>query len=100
MASSIFPDKCDICVADKSLCDNCKDNVKYRNLIPKQSYFALYKPVCPFGLIDCVCDPAYIKHYHPLWYEDLYKDITPEEAAKRACAQYASPDDCYDDEDK
>lgn len=93
------PDKCDTCVTDKTLCDQCKDNPKYRN-VPKQSFFAEYKPVCPFGMNDCVCDPAYIKHCDPEWYDELYGDIPPEEAVKHDCSRYSDPSECYDDEDK
>lgn len=59
-----------------------------------------YIPTCPFGADDCVCDPAYIKCYHPGWYKELYGDISPEEASKQECHKYTDPDQCYDDEDK
>ena len=100
MALKNLPDKCDICVTDKALCDSCKDNIKYRNLVPNQSFFATYIPVCPLGIKDCISDPAYIKRHYPEWYKDLYGDIPPEEAARRACSGYTYPCECYDDEDK
>ena len=93
------PDKCNTCVTDKTLCDQCKDNPKYRN-VPKQSLFTEYKPVCPFGMVDCVCDPAYIKYNYPEWYKELYGDISPEEVADRRCSRHSDPSECYDDEDK
>ncbi len=92
-------DKCDICVTDKILCDQCRDNPKYRN-VPKQSLFTDYKPVCPLGMVDCVRDPAYVKQYCSEWYKSLYGDIPPEEAVKQHCSQYSDPSECYDDEDK
>lgn len=62
------------------------------------SYFSKYKPVCPQGYTDCVCDPAYLKCYHPLYYKNTYGDLTPEEVAKKNC--FIDDDYCYDDEDK
>ncbi len=66
-----------------------------------------YKPVCPRGYMDCVRDPAYIKHHYPEWYADLYGDKTPEEAihVENGCFSrfIEDPDErwyCYDDEDK
>lgn len=66
-----------------------------------------YTPTCPRGYVDCVHDPAYIKHHHPDWYAKLYGDKTPEEAAheENGCFDRATedPDEeyyCYDDEDK
>lgn len=26
-----------------------------------------YERICPFGEIDCVYDPGYIRHYYPDW---------------------------------
>lgn len=60
--------------------------------------FALYKPTCPQGFSDCIYDPAYIKCYHPKFYEKLYGELTPEEASKESCS--ADNEYCYDDEDK
>ena len=40
-------------------CEYCIDHPKWANR-PKQSNFQLYKPTCPFGYKDCICDPAYI----------------------------------------
>ena len=66
-----------------------------------------YKPVCPRGYTDCVCDPAYIKYHHPEWYKEMYGDLSPEEAARTEDSCYdrfrKDPDEkyyCYDDEDK
>lgn len=66
-----------------------------------------YKPVCPRGYTDCVCDPAYIKYHHPEWYKEMYGDLSPEEAARIEDSCYdrfrEDPDEkyyCYDDEDK
>lgn len=92
-------DKCDICVTDKSMCNRCKDNIKYRK-VPKISYFTEYIPVCPFGTKDCVSDPAYIKHFYPDWYEEMYGDITPKEAIQKYCAKSPGVYVCYDNEDK
>ena len=66
-----------------------------------------YKPVCPRGYIDCICDPAYIQHHCPEWYKKLYGDLTPTEAlyVKNGCYErfVEDPDEehyCYDEEDK
>lgn len=98
---------CNKCVSDKSLCSQCRDNPEVQKILaslPKQSFFMNYVPVCPRGYLDCVCDPAYIKYYHPDWYKKLYGDKTPEEAGEK-CRQkmLEDPDEenyCYDDEDK
>ena len=93
--------KCQICVTDKSLCDNCKDNLKYRN-IPRQSLFMAYEPTCPFGMMNCISDPAYCKFYHPKYYEKWYGDLSPEEVIKKSCSscvEWGYPK-YYDDEDK
>ncbi len=91
-------DKCSKCVVkDKSLCERCKDNPKYKDY-PKVSHFSEYIPVCPQGYRDCVLDPAYIKCYSPEWYKELYGDLEPDEAAKLHCD--VNDEYCYDDEDK
>lgn len=66
-----------------------------------------YTPVCPRGYIDCVYDPAYIKHHYPKWYKSLYGDLSPEEAIHDSggCVERMEddPDEkygCYDNEDK
>jgi hypothetical protein len=48
-----------------------------------------YTPVCPRGYVDCIHDPAYIKHTAPDWYKELYGDLTPAEAIH-------TRGDCYD----
>jgi hypothetical protein len=93
--------KCKKCIYDPKeweICEKCKDNPKY----PKYSYFQEYKPVCPKGYDDCVYDPGYIKYYCPDWYEDLYGDLSPEEAVltKEGCMKEGEYCDYYDDEDK
>ena len=98
---------CNKCVSDKSLCSQCRDNPEVQKILaslPKQSFFMNYAPVCPRGYLDCVCDPAYIKYYHPEWYAKMHGDKTPEEVAEK-CRQKVieDPDEenyCYDDEDK
>lgn len=52
-------------------------------------------------------DPAYIKCYHPSWYQKLYGDLTPVQALEvpNGCMDSVrkDPDEhfyCYDDEDK
>lgn len=57
-----------------------------------------YTPVCPQGYTNCICDPAYIKCFYPKWYNDMYGDLTPQEAADKDCN--VEDEDCYDDEDK
>ena len=91
--------KCDKCVIDRSVCDKCRDNPKYKDY-PSLSLFQEYIPTCPYGYADCVIDPAYIKFYYPDWYRELYGDMTPEEASAIRCR--GDSDDCdeYDDEDK
>lgn len=98
--------KCERCVQDKELCVNCRDNPIYHN-IPRHSLYMYYKPVCPRGFEDCVCDPAYIKFHYPDWYKELYGDMTPEEAIykENGCWDSFQNDPemnyyCYDDEDK
>lgn len=96
-----FSSKCQICVTDKSLCDECKDNPKYKD-IPRRSLFMVYKPTCPFGMNDCIGDPAYCKFYHPKYYEKWYGDLSPEEVIKESCSsciEWGYPK-YYDDEDK
>ena len=75
-------------------------------------YVLPYEPVCPFGYTDCINDPAYIKWYHPDWYQDIYgKNIKPDGAIRiNGCMthwkNHLEDDeqfgDCpwYDDEDK
>ena len=107
---------CESCVNNKRYCVDCCENPIYAetiakaremlNSVPKYSQHMYYKPVCPYGATDCVCDPAYIKYHCPDWYEELYGNITPEEAihTKDDCYSYfiENPNDCchYDDEDK
>lgn len=98
--------KCAECVADKSWCCECADSFEHA-ITPLVSYFQEYRPVCPRGYTDCVCDPAYIKYYHPKWYKELYGDLSPEEAilGENGCMERyeRDPDEkyhCYDDEDK
>lgn len=93
--------KCQFCITDKSLCDDCKDNPKYRD-IPKRSLFMAYEPMCPFGMHDCIGDPAYYKFYHPEYYKELYGGLSPKEAVSESCScciQWDYPK-YYDNEDK
>ena len=56
-----------------------------------------YVPTCPYGYVDCISDPAYIRCYHPKWWEELGMPIECE------CAdEYEEGCSCryYDDEDK
>lgn len=85
------------------------DDTKYQTGIDMDDHFkrTWYKPVCPRGYDDCVCDPAYIKANHSKWYHDLYGDVSPEKAilVENGCMQryVEDPDEeyyCYDDEDK
>lgn len=89
--------KCATCVNPDKSCDSCKDNPKFSDY-PHRSYYMRYVPVCPQGYKDCVCDPAYIKCYHPKWYAKMYGNKLPEEVINESC----NPEDeyCYDDEDK
>ena len=93
--------KCQICITDKSRCDDCKDNPKYRN-IPRPSLFMAYEPACPFGMDDCIGDPAYDKFYHPEYYKELWGNLPPEIIIGKSCSSCIK---CgypkyYDDEDK
>lgn len=99
--------KCDRCVTPAFLgyeeCVKCKDNPIYKK-VPNISLFKEYWPVCPRGYFDCTNDPAYIQFYHPDWYEELYGDKTPIQAAE-ACRKAMEEDPdmeyyCYDGEDK
>ena len=56
-----------------------------------------YIPTCPYGYEDCISDPAYIREYHPKWWEELGMPTVCE------CAdEYEEGCHCryYDDEDK
>lgn len=56
-----------------------------------------YIPTCPYGYEDCISDPAYIRCYHPKWWEELGMPTECE------CAdEYEEGCHCryYDDEDK
>lgn len=50
-----------------------------------------YVPTCPHGYSDCVCDPAYIRRYHPDWWKDLGMPTSCENCPNG---------EGYDDEDK
>ena len=100
--------KCAKCVNScSSLCLECIDNIKFAE-IPTQSHFQAYIPACPFGYMDCVYDPAYIKFYHPEYYKKEFGDCITEEVVKEDfydCYDYFKDekyDYCpqYDDEDK
>lgn len=98
--------RCDKCVAPKDLCIKCRENPIYAE-VPQYSQFRAYNPVCPRGYKDCISDPAYLKCYHPAWYQTLYGDLTPVQALEvtNGCmdAVRKDPDEhfyCYDDEDK
>lgn len=88
---------CEKCVTDKSICDRCRDNPKYKDY-PSLSLFQKYLPTCPQGYSDCVHDPSYIKFHYPEWYKELYGDLSPGEASAQDCDRNCS--NCYDDEDK
>ena len=91
--------KCGRCVnkvTDK--CDKCIDHPKWQDR-PIRSYFELYRITCPYGIKDCIRDPAYVLFYHSEWYKDLYGDKPPQEAVKDACRD-CEDCDLYDDEDK
>ena len=88
--------KCERCVTDNTQCIHCIDNPIYAH-IPKTSKFTWYKPVCLHGYTDCIYDPSYMKITSPKWYEQLYGNLTPEEAAQKFCTE----ENCYyDNEDK
>jgi hypothetical protein len=62
-----------------------------------------YEPVCPRGYLDCTQDPAYIKHYHPQIYSQLYGDVDPKQAVyeRDGCCEimHRDPEEnhyCYD----
>lgn len=40
---------------------------------------------CPIGYKDCIHDPAYIKAYHPAYYELLFGDRSVEAASRMSC---------------
>ena len=52
---------------------------------------------CPFGHDDCIHDPAYLKAYHPAYYEHLFGNISVQDALKMSCLISCQG---YDDEDK
>ena len=56
-----------------------------------------YIPTCPYGYEDCISDPAYIREYHPKWWEELGMPTECSQAKgweAGGCCCY------YDDEDK
>lgn len=89
---------CTDCIADKKLCAGCIRNLA----VPHQDFFRTYNPTCLQGYRDCVCDPAYVKCYHPVWYAELYGNLTPEEAMKINPCTVNEDGLCtnYDTEDK
>lgn len=94
--------KCNHCVnKNTEYCETCIDHPKWANR-PKHSNFQLYKPTCPFGYKDCICDPAYILWSNPKWYKELYNTLSPEEAAKEEDGSCGLCDmgSNYDNEDK
>ena len=102
--------RCDKCVTDKSLCNQCRDHPEVQKILltlPKYSQFMYYVPVCPRGYMDCIYDPGYIHFHYSDWYKELYGDLTPDQAIKKegSCLDKMDrdPDEkyyCYDDEDK
>ena len=95
--------KCDYC---DYISENSEDIREHEK---DCSYKRPYKSVCPINWNDCICDPAYIKYYHPEWYKKLHGDKSPEEVVKETCCKkiikldepletYTCPS--YDDEDK
>ena len=79
-------------------------DVAYRGIHALTDQRKDYTPTCKCGYYDCVGDPAYIRCYHPKWWEELGmptscadlnygKDICYEEDGEWYC-------DHYDDEDK
>ena len=94
-------------IAKLAYLEDLIENGELVKVAPKIDITPKYTPVCPRGYTDCVCDPAYIKHHHPEWYEELYGDKTPEEAlnVENGCMERFKDDPneeyyCYDDEDK
>lgn len=61
-----------------------------------------YRPTCKFGCEDCIHDPAYIYATYPEWYNELFSELSPEEAALDCLhdCEYCTDGDGYDDEDK
>ena len=94
-------DYCSKCVTDKTKCNKCTKNPKYSFISTLKNYYIPYVPTCPYGHTDCVSDPAYIKHYDPEWFKELYED---NEDYPIECNKYyeENPEYCcyYDDEDK
>lgn len=96
--------RCNVCVSNKSRCTECRENPIYEN-VPTRSLFQAYIPTCPRGYVDCIHDPAYLKVFHPEYYQDLYGSLTPKQASEQTCSKLVleDPDEeyyCYDDEDK
>lgn len=52
---------------------------------------------CPMGYKDCIHDPAYIKAYHPAYYEHLFGDNPVQDASRISCFVRCQG---YDYEDK
>lgn len=85
---------------DTNICHQCNREPGWE---ARSDCFQSYEPACPIGMIDCVCDPAYIKHFNPEWYEDLYGNMTVVEVVEKCCKPYIMDGHwctAYDDEDK
>ena len=66
---------------------------KVKDLIRKPDYI----PSCPYGYMDCVSDPAYIRRYNPEWWEELGM---PTECSQAKYFEEGCSCQWYDDEDK
>lgn len=95
--------RCNKCMTESSQCINCRENPIYSS-VPTGSLFTPYLPTCPRGEVDCIHDPAYIKHHHPAWFKELYGELSAEEVMKdhrpECTAEGDDYCDNYDDEDK
>lgn len=87
--------RCGSCVTDRSMCDTCIENPRYRNITG--SHYAAYIPACPAGYDDCVYDPAHLKAYGPEIYFEAYGDASPEDVVREhGCGDiHTSPDEEY-----
>ena len=56
-----------------------------------------YECACPYGYMDCVYDPGYIRKYHSEWWVELGMPTTCGESCGGKEGGYCSH---YDDEDK
>ena len=65
-------------VLEIALCEGYKD-------LEADIYKHKLGTTCPMGHEDCIHDPAYIKAYHPAYYEHLFGNNSVQDASRMSC---------------